>query len=135
MVIKVPVNMEGVQAASKLQSEGVRICLTACYASHQALIPDLSGAQLQLRETDVWSVEEHAALKEAFEFLQSLQQVQRMAQDTITSDMQLSQALKDRLCRATSCTDFDAVEAHLAAISATITALFQEKIGVFATEI
>ncbi|MEL6858521.1 MAG: bifunctional [glutamine synthetase] adenylyltransferase/[glutamine synthetase]-adenylyl-L-tyrosine phosphorylase [Pseudomonadota bacterium] len=103
-------------------------------ASHQTLIPDLIGAQAQLLETGIWSPEEHAVLKEAFEFLQALQQVQRMAQDTITADMQLSEALKDRLCRAASCSDFDALEARLAAISGTISALFQKKIAGFATE-
>ena len=44
-VIKLPVNMAGVEAASKLQAEGVRICLTACYASHQALIAGSAGVE------------------------------------------------------------------------------------------
>ena len=45
MVIKVPVNAEGVQAASKLQTQGIRICLTACYASHQALVAGSAGVE------------------------------------------------------------------------------------------
>lgn len=38
IVIKVPVTAGGTEAASKLAKSGVRVCLTACYASHQALI-------------------------------------------------------------------------------------------------
>ena len=45
MVIKVPVNMEGVKAASKLHAQGIRICLTACYASHQALVAGSAGVE------------------------------------------------------------------------------------------
>ena len=45
MVIKVPVNDAGVKAASKLQAQGIRICLTACYASHQALVAGSAGVE------------------------------------------------------------------------------------------
>jgi len=45
IVIKVPVTMEGVKAASMLIQAGVRICLTACYDHKQALIAASVGAE------------------------------------------------------------------------------------------
>ncbi len=38
IVIKVPVTMEGTKAARKLVDSGVRVCLTACYSSNQAIV-------------------------------------------------------------------------------------------------
>jgi len=45
MVIKLPVTVEGTKAASMLIQSGVRVCLTACYASHQALVATAVGAE------------------------------------------------------------------------------------------
>jgi len=45
VVVKVPVTMEGTKAASKLINAGVRICLTACYSSDQAIVAAGLGAQ------------------------------------------------------------------------------------------
>lgn len=45
IVIKVPVTMEGVQAASLLIQAGVRVCLTACYNHKQAMIAAGVGAE------------------------------------------------------------------------------------------
>jgi len=45
IVIKVPVTFEGTKAASMLIGSGVRVCLTACYASHQALVAANVGAE------------------------------------------------------------------------------------------
>jgi transaldolase len=45
IVIKVPVTMEGVQAASLLIQAGVRVCLTACYHHKQAMIAASVGAE------------------------------------------------------------------------------------------
>lgn len=44
-VIKVPVTMEGTKAAAMLIQAGVRICLTACYNSHQAIVAAGLGAE------------------------------------------------------------------------------------------
>jgi len=44
VVIKVPVTFEGTKAASKLIASGVRVCLTACYSSDQAIIATGLGA-------------------------------------------------------------------------------------------
>ena len=44
IVIKCPVTAEGTKAASRLISKGVRVCLTACYNSNQALVAGSCGA-------------------------------------------------------------------------------------------
>lgn len=45
IVIKVPVTKEGTEAARMLMESGVRVCLTACYNSHQAIIAAGLGAE------------------------------------------------------------------------------------------
>ena len=45
VVIKVPVTFEGTKAASKLINAGVRVCLTACYGSDQAIVAAGIGAE------------------------------------------------------------------------------------------
>ena len=45
IVVKVPVTPEGTKAAKLLVLSGVRVCLTACYSSHQALIACAVGAE------------------------------------------------------------------------------------------
>ncbi len=45
VVIKVPVTMEGTKAARKLIDSGVRVCLTACYSSNQAIVAAGLGAE------------------------------------------------------------------------------------------
>lgn len=45
ITIKIPVHKEGVVAAHRLRKEGVRICLTACYNSKQAMVACGVGAE------------------------------------------------------------------------------------------
>ena len=45
IVIKCPVTAEGTKAASRLVNKGVRVCLTACYNSNQALIAASCGTE------------------------------------------------------------------------------------------
>lgn len=45
IVIKVPSTYEGVQAATQLMASGVRVCMTAGYASHQAMVAASVGAE------------------------------------------------------------------------------------------
>jgi transaldolase len=45
IVIKVPITMMGVEAAHLLHQSGVRVCLTACYDSKQALLATAVGAE------------------------------------------------------------------------------------------
>ena len=45
IIVKVPATTEGVQAASMLVGAGVRVCLTACYDSKQAMVAASVGAE------------------------------------------------------------------------------------------
>jgi transaldolase len=45
VVIKVPVDKTGTQAAGALVASGVRVCLTACYDRKQALVAASCGAE------------------------------------------------------------------------------------------
>lgn len=45
IVIKIPVTLAGTTAAAGLVERGVRVCATACYASHQALVATGVGAE------------------------------------------------------------------------------------------
>ncbi len=101
---------------------------------HQSLKPQLRAAHQQLLETGVWSQAEHDELSQALTFLQALQQVQRMAHDDVTASQDLSNALKDRLCRATACDGFEQLSDRLEAVAARVTDIFQKKIGSLATE-
>ncbi|MEM9053966.1 MAG: bifunctional [glutamine synthetase] adenylyltransferase/[glutamine synthetase]-adenylyl-L-tyrosine phosphorylase [Pseudomonadota bacterium] len=100
----------------------------------QILEPDLRKAQKQLFETGILSATDHAMLAEAFRFLQSLQQVQRIAHAGPIKETDLSNGLKDRLCRAARCTDFEALSNQLESMSAGVTAMFCKKIGDPATD-
>jgi len=45
IVVKLPLTRDGIAAAHKLGSDGVRICMTACYNRQQALIAGGLGAE------------------------------------------------------------------------------------------
>ena len=100
----------------------------------QKLRPELTAAQAQLQETGIWSPEMHHQMAESFELLQALQQVQRMANDTVAGEDSLSNALKDRLCRAAGCTSFDQLTTALEQACRTVSDTFCKKIGAPATE-
>ncbi|MEO1322161.1 MAG: bifunctional [glutamine synthetase] adenylyltransferase/[glutamine synthetase]-adenylyl-L-tyrosine phosphorylase [Pseudomonadota bacterium] len=103
-------------------------------ARNQALKPALADAQAQLLDTDVWSEDLYKTLAENFAFLQALQQVQRMANEDVASVSELSNALKDRLCRATGCESFDVLNQTLESCCETVFHLFCNNIGIPATE-
>lgn len=44
VVVKIPSTMEGVEATSKIASEGIRVNMTLCFSLNQALLAALSGA-------------------------------------------------------------------------------------------
>ena len=99
----------------------------------QALKPNLRDAHQQLFETGVWSQELYDRVTETFTFLQALQQVQRMAHEGVVGATELSNALKDRYCRATGCDDFERLSDRLEQVAQTVTELFNEKVGIPAT--
>lgn len=102
--------------------------------SHQTLKPALAEAMVQLQDSGVWSAELHESLAESFTLLQALQQVQRMANEDVASVSELSNALKDRLCRATGCQSFDALNQTLETCCERVFQSFCNNIGVPATE-
>lgn len=102
--------------------------------TRQRLLPGLPDAQKQLRATEIWTEDDYTELATAFAFLQALQQVQRMANEHVTGASELSDALKDRLCRAVQCDDFEALSLKLEATCAGVTEIFRKKIGNIATE-
>lgn len=44
VVLKLPLTREGIVAANSLRESGMRICMTACYAKHQAVVAGAIGA-------------------------------------------------------------------------------------------
>ncbi|GAB5454222.1 MAG: bifunctional [glutamine synthetase] adenylyltransferase/[glutamine synthetase]-adenylyl-L-tyrosine phosphorylase [Henriciella sp.] len=101
---------------------------------HQALSPSLVEAHRHLVETGVWSDAFYQDMSDAFVFLQALQQVQRMANEDIATGDELSNALKNRLCRSTACPDYSTLSAKLEGVCDTVEAAFCNKIGVASTE-
>ncbi|MEL6413471.1 MAG: DUF294 nucleotidyltransferase-like domain-containing protein, partial [Pseudomonadota bacterium] len=102
--------------------------------AHQPLSPSLTEAHRHLVETGVWTEAFHQSMAYAFVFLQALQQVQRMANDDVTTANELSNALKNRLCRATGCLDYAALSAQLERVCDMVEQAFCEKIGDVPTE-
>ena len=101
---------------------------------HQPLSPSLTAAHRCLLETGVWTDAFYQEMSDAFVFLQALQQVQRMANEDIATGADLSTALKNRLCRATACADFDELTTKLEQVCERVEAAFCNKIGDTATE-
>ena len=102
--------------------------------AHQPLSPSLTEAHRHLAETGVWTEALHQSMSYAFVFLQALQQVQRMANDDVTTASELSNALKDRLCRATGSPDFETLSASLERVCETVEIAFCKNIGEATTE-
>ncbi|MFN3212273.1 MAG: bifunctional [glutamine synthetase] adenylyltransferase/[glutamine synthetase]-adenylyl-L-tyrosine phosphorylase [Henriciella sp.] len=101
---------------------------------HQPLSPSLLETHKNLLETRVWSDRVYHDMSEAFVFLQALQQVQRMANEEVIAASELSNALKNRLCRATNSPDFDALSSQLERVCETVYAAFCKNIGIPSTE-
>ncbi|MEO1187617.1 MAG: DUF294 nucleotidyltransferase-like domain-containing protein, partial [Pseudomonadota bacterium] len=99
----------------------------------QSLKPELVAAQQQLLDSGEWPEDLHTTLAESFALLQALQQVQRMANDEITRETELSMALEDRLCRAVDSDRFDALLQALEQACARVYDVFCKKIGTPAT--
>ena len=99
----------------------------------QSLKPELVAAQQQLLDSGEWPEDLHTTLAESFALLQALQQVQRMANDEITRETELSMALEDRLCRAVDRDSFDALLQALEQACGRVYDIFCKKIGTPAT--
>lgn len=102
--------------------------------AEQPLSPELVEAHRALLEAGDWPEEFHHDASSAFAFLQALQQVQRMANENVITASELSNALKDRLCRASGCTDFKTLTMRLESVCGWVETVFCKKIGNPATE-
>lgn len=102
--------------------------------AEQPLSPELVEAHRALLEAGDWPEEFHHDASCAFAFLQALQQVQRMANENVITASELSNALKDRLCRASGCTDFKTLTMRLESVCGWVETVFCKKIGNPATE-
>ncbi len=80
---------------------------------NEAICPDTLGAIEGIRASVPSEDEDWAALSECLVFLQSLQQVQRVAVGTDLVAGTLPHALKNRLCRAVGVPDFSQLEQRL----------------------
>lgn len=98
------------------------------------LCPSLEDAIAALFHKGAFSPAERAMLLSNFEFLQALQQVQRIAVGTDISTANISAALADRLCRATGEKNFSQLEQELERVCGDILSLFEEKLQLSATE-
>ena len=94
-------------------------------------IPD---AIQRLQTAGKLSSEDGETIAASFRFLQSLQQVQRLATGADLSHESFSSSLRDRLCRATAQPSFEALTERLQEVFATVAALRCKKIGPLATE-
>ena len=97
---------------------------------HHSALSDMIPA---LREAGQLSPSQTKTLLEAFAFLQSLQQVQRLAIGETPSQTS-SVGLQDRYCRAVGVDNFPQLEQRLESICAGVTEIFCTKIGDPATE-
>lgn len=99
-----------------------------------AVKPKLGEAIRALQAASVLSDEDAETLYAGYRFLQSLQQIQRIASDGDTRPDQISGGLASRFCRACDADSFEAVEEQLEVICAGIEQLRCKKIGPLATE-
>ncbi len=108
----------------------------ALLTSKQALehFPELPNAIQALASAGEFTPEQADTLRDGLRFLQSLQQVQRLAHGADTSPGEISAGLKDRLCRASKCEDFSLLEQRLEKYCSDIAALRVKRIGRLATD-
>lgn len=96
--------------------------------------PELGATIRALAEAGVFDPATAEQLLDAFRFLQSLQQVQRLAVGADLTQANLSAGLKNRFCRAVKMDSFAELEARLEAVCDGVAALRLKKIGPLATD-
>ncbi|MEQ8556719.1 MAG: bifunctional [glutamine synthetase] adenylyltransferase/[glutamine synthetase]-adenylyl-L-tyrosine phosphorylase [Henriciella sp.] len=98
------------------------------------VLPMVIDAAETLGEEGALSADEVETITSSFTFLQSIQQIQRLAVGAeLTADM-FSQGLKTRLALATNCETFEDLEARYRAVTTAISSLRCKKIGPLATD-
>jgi len=83
VIVKLPLTRAGVEAASKLRDQGVRLCMTACYTQHQVFTSVGLGAEFVApylgRICDDWRAKKGCSEAEAVEHgLGELKAMQRL---------------------------------------------------------
>lgn len=97
-------------------------------------VPRISDALTALEGAGYLSTEAHDRLRSAYRFLQSLQQVQRLAIGGLMDSQDITPGLANRFCRAVGVTDFARLEHQLETHCSHVYALFCKKIGMPATD-
>ena len=96
--------------------------------------PTILDAIEALEDAGLLEASQAAMLNEGFSFLQSIQQIQRLAVGTEVTSDQFSEGLKARLALATGCDDFPTLEQRYIAVKEAISTLRCKKIGTLATD-
>ncbi|WP_370372069.1 DUF294 nucleotidyltransferase-like domain-containing protein, partial [Henriciella pelagia] len=99
-----------------------------------SVIPTVRDAIDRLAETGALSEEDAGTLTSAFQFMQCLQQIQRLAVGAELTAENFSRGLKRRLAMATSCENFSQLESRYVAVTKAVSSIRCKKIGPLATE-
>jgi glutamate-ammonia-ligase adenylyltransferase len=99
-----------------------------------SIIPTVRDAIDRLAERGALSDEDAGTLTSAFQFMQCLQQIQRLAVGAELTAENFSRGLKKRLAMATSCENFSQLESRYAAVTKAVSSIRCKKIGPLATE-
>ncbi|WP_084398384.1 bifunctional [glutamine synthetase] adenylyltransferase/[glutamine synthetase]-adenylyl-L-tyrosine phosphorylase [Henriciella aquimarina] len=99
------------------------------------IVSPITGEVIEmLTETGYLDADEATALSKGFTFLQSIQQIQRLAVGSELTADQFSKGLKARLALAAGCEDFNEVETRYSAVTEEISRIRCKKIGTLATD-
>ena len=98
------------------------------------ILPTIIDAAEKLSEEGQLTGEEADTLTSGFAFLQSLQQIQRLAVGAELTAEEFSEGLKARLALAAGCDRFEEVETRYSAVRQAISSLRCKKIGALATD-
>lgn len=98
------------------------------------VVPTILPAIETLADAGRLSEEDAKQLSTAFQFLQSLQQIQRLAVGAEVTAESFSRGLKKRLAMASNCENFSHLEARYEAVKTAVSELRCKKIGTLATE-
>ena len=96
--------------------------------------PGIQAAIASLAKSDHLSTDAHETLRRAHTYLQSMQQIMRLAVGDSFDPETASSGLKSCLVRATKSADFGAVQARLEELKAEVALMREEKIGLLATD-
>ena len=100
----------------------------------ECVTPTILDAIEALAGAGALQADEAETLSSAFSFLQSIQQIQRLAVGAEVTSEQFSEGLKARFALATGCEDFRTLEERYSSVKQAISSLRCKKIGPLATD-